>query len=69
MTVVALTGGIAVGKTAMMEYWQSNFSIPIFDTDDVGRQLLTESEILTEVKNIFGSILQFQVGNNISFSS
>ena len=40
MTVVALTGGIAVGKTAMMEYWQSNFSIPIFDTDDVGRQLL-----------------------------
>jgi dephospho-CoA kinase len=54
MTVVALTGGIAVGKTAMMEYWQSNFSIPIFDTDDVGRQLLTEAEILTEVKNIFG---------------
>lgn len=54
MTVVALTGGIAVGKTAMMNYWQSNYSIPIFDTDDIGRQLLTEDAILVEVENIFG---------------
>lgn len=54
MAVVALTGGIAVGKTAMMNYWQSRYVIPIFDTDDIGRQLLTEASIQAEVVKIFG---------------
>jgi dephospho-CoA kinase len=64
MAVVALTGGIAVGKSVMMEYWQSHYAIPIFDTDDVGRQLLTEPEIQASVVQIFGDEIVSSAGVN-----
>ena len=54
MAVVALTGGVAVGKTAMMTYWLSRYDIPIFDTDDIGRSVLEEKQIRREVEVIFG---------------
>lgn len=55
MPVVAVTGGIAVGKTVMMRYWSSKYEFPIFDTDDVGRDLLLDLEIKKNIRHIFGS--------------
>ncbi|MEC8882123.1 MAG: dephospho-CoA kinase [Pseudomonadota bacterium] len=55
MPVVAVTGGIAVGKTVMMRYWSSKYEFPIFDTDDIGRDLLLTHEIKKNIRHIFGS--------------
>lgn len=54
MVAVAMTGGIAVGKTVMMSYWNAQFDIPIFDTDDIGRVLLEQDMVKNEVLNLFG---------------
>lgn len=55
MTIIAVTGGIAVGKSVMMTYWQANFSEPIFDTDDVGRAFLKQDSVKKEILRIFGN--------------
>ena len=54
MVAVAMTGGIAVGKTVMMAYWNAQFDIPIFDTDDIGRSLLKQDMVKNELLNLFG---------------
>ena len=49
-----MTGGIAVGKTVMMNYWKSQYDIPIFDLDDVGRDLLKDEGLKKSISVIFG---------------
>lgn len=55
MVVIALTGGIAVGKTVLMHYWKSKYTLPIFDMDDIGRELLLSDRIKSRIKSHFGS--------------
>lgn len=55
MVVIAVTGGIAVGKSVMMQYWRSRYTPPIFDLDDIGRELLHDDAIKREVFHIFGA--------------
>ena len=62
MGVIAVTGGIAVGKSVMMQYWRSRYSPPIFDMDDIGRELLHEDVIKREVFHIFGAEAMAQNG-------
>ncbi len=55
MKVIGLTGGIACGKTLATKRFQAK-EIPVIDTDQVARQLLTHSkEIQKQVKMAFGT--------------
>lgn len=55
MTVIAITGGIAVGKSAMQTYWESKYTQPVFDLDDIGRALLQKDHIKQAICRLFGS--------------
>ena len=55
MAIIAVTGGIAVGKSVFMEYWRTHFTEPVVDTDDIGRLLLDREDIKNELIQIFGS--------------
>ena len=55
MAVIAITGGIAVGKSAMQAYWESKYTQPVFDLDDIGRDLLQEVTIKQSIHSLFGS--------------
>tara|TARA_B100001989_G_C24533261_1_gene462872 strand:+ start:1209 stop:1811 length:603 start_codon:yes stop_codon:yes gene_type:complete len=63
MTIIAVTGGVAVGKSVMMAYWQANFTAPIFDMDDIGRAFLEQSSVKNEVVRILGNQILCSDGN------
>lgn len=54
MAIISVTGGIAVGKSVMMKYWQTQFAEPMIDTDDIGRDLLRQDVVKQSLVAILG---------------
>ena len=51
--IIGLTGGIGSGKTTIANYFQSQ-GIPIYIADDEAKKIMQSSEVLNEIKKIFG---------------
>ena len=49
--IIALTGGIASGKTTICSLFVKNYHIPIIDTDIIARHLLTTDKALLQQLN------------------
>ncbi|WP_435133781.1 dephospho-CoA kinase [Formosa sp. A9] len=55
MTIVGLTGGIGSGKSTVAKAFQA-YGIPVYISDDEAKALMvTSSEIITELKAVFGA--------------
>ena len=62
MFKVALTGGIAAGKTAVSDYFQT-LGVPVIDTDIISRQIVEPGQLaLKDIVEKFGSELLSQDG-------
>lgn len=56
--VVAITGGIASGKTTVANLFQQHFSVEIVDADEVAREVVEPgSKGLAEIEQHFGSAI------------
>ncbi len=63
MLKIGITGGIGSGKSSVCRIIK-NFGIPVFTTDDVGRELLNkDKKLIRKVKKIFGEEMYFTDGS------
>lgn len=54
--LIAVTGGIAAGKTVLTDYCAARYHIPILDTDHLTHQLLNkDKEVHALLHDLFGS--------------
>lgn len=52
---IAVTGGIAVGKSVLMTYWHDRYDVEILDTDLITQSLLYgDLEVLSKIIAAFG---------------
>jgi dephospho-CoA kinase len=54
MLKIGLTGGIGSGKSTVSKIF-SSMGIPVFEADQVGREVLEWPEVRTELEKLFGS--------------
>lgn len=55
MKVIAVTGGIASGKSTVAKIFNQKYNIPIIDTDLIAGDLLSQKEIINQISNKFGN--------------
>lgn len=61
--VVGITGGIASGKTTVVQQWQSLFPVEVIDTDLIARDILQpNSDLLSQVIQHFGKMILNEQG-------
>ena len=54
--VVAITGGIAAGKTVLSDYCFKRHNISVIDTDIITHNLLATDQVVhSEIQQVFGS--------------
>lgn len=58
MLVIAITGGIASGKSTAANIFHNNFNIPIIDTDIIAKAIVKPgTELLHKISDRFGSTI------------
>ena len=62
MYVVAVTGGIASGKSTVVELFRGK-GVPIIDTDVIARQVVQDEDIKQQLTEAFGETIRNQDGS------
>ncbi len=54
--IIGLTGGIGSGKTIIANYFMGA-GIPVYIADNEARKIMSQTEIIVEIKKIFGCVI------------
>lgn len=66
VAIIGVTGGIAVGKTALSDYWSKKYKIDVIDADNISCELLKKDKLVREkVHFIFGDSVFAEDGSVI----
>ena len=62
MLTVAVTGGIAAGKSTVVDLFRKK-GVPIVDTDVVARQVVEDNGVKEQLRKVFGNLILNQDGS------